>query len=858
MIGRPTRRRFAGTAKAMAGAAFGLLALAAAEARAASFPGPTTSSPITLSRNEKLLFVANPRDNTVSVVCTTDRSILATIRVGKDPRSVAVDPDDAFLFVANAESGSVTVIRILDSSCAGWSATFDRTIRTGSEPWNIVASPDGRRIFVSNSGQDTVTVIDARTRDVVGQVDLRDSLCNEPDRDRHLQPRGLAVTENSRQLYVTRFLSFTTDKRSARQARDVGKEGAVCRLDIDTGSARIRDYRPAQLIALKATLSGFAVDSSGDGSPDPTRAFPNQLQSIVIRGDKAYLPNVAASPESPLVFNNSTQAFVNVIEGVGESLQSDGGAVNLHLGARDPEPGRKRLFFANPWAIGFTNQKGAGSAYVVSSGADVLVKLDVDRDGALDFTVDADTTRYVDLNDPEDSATAGANAGKNPLGIAVTRDGSRAFVANYVSGNVSIVNLGNDRVSQVFQTAALPVSGSRAEEILVGAEMFFSSRGHFNRPSGTSVSTDERLSAEGWQNCASCHFNGWTDGVVWSFGSGPRKSVNLAGSFNPQNRNQQKVLNYSAIFDEIEDFELNIRNVSGPGGVATPLPCSSAPPDVSAFDPNHGLLIGDDGDVNRAPCVINAFAKANAGRQEVTVDPVGATPAVKALTALKNWVKFAVRVPNGPLDSDEIDGGVPASDLREGRKLFRQQQCQSCHGGGLWSSSVKNFVSPPAGKEIACEVDLAAAAPPNSKCVKAPVFGDPVAVQFLSDFLRNVGSFNLGVRGEGNGIGGDIGAPEKAAATLVAGVSQPPKDGLGVDYNQDRRGLGFSPQSLLGVHAVQPYMHNGACESLACVVGDRRHRTGAGVLPDVLDTAAKRAAVVRFLESIDAETQPFD
>ena len=71
----------------------------------------------------------------------------------------------------------------------------------------------------------------------------------------------------------------------------------------------------------------------------------------------------------------------------------------------------------------------------------------------------------------------------------------------------------------------------------VGAEMFFSSRGHFIRPGGTTVSTDERLSSEGWQACSSCHFNGWTDGVVWQFGAGPRKSVNLAGTFNPQNRN---------------------------------------------------------------------------------------------------------------------------------------------------------------------------------------------------------------------------------------------------------------------------------------------------------------------------------
>ena len=49
----------------------------------------------------------------------------------------------------------------------------------------------------------------------------------------------------------------------------------------------------------------------------------------------------------------------------------------------------------------------------------------------------------------------------------------------------------------------------------VGAEMFFSGRGHFAGPPGLTVSTDERLSQDGWQNCASCHFKGLTDGVVW-------------------------------------------------------------------------------------------------------------------------------------------------------------------------------------------------------------------------------------------------------------------------------------------------------------------------------------------------------
>ena len=52
-------------------------------------------------------------------------------------------------------------------------------------------------------------------------------------------------------------------------------------------------------------------------------------------------------------------------------------------------------------------------------------------------------------------------------------------------------------------------------------------------------------------------------------------------------------------------------------------------------------------------------------------------------------------------------------------------------------------------------------------------------------------------------------------------------------------------------------MHNGACESIACVVGDKKHRTGNGRFPDTLAGAANQALVVRFVESIDRATTPF-
>ena len=105
------------------------------------------------------------------------------------------------------------------------------------------------------------------------------------------------------------------------------------------------------------------------------------------------------------------------------------------------------------------------------------------------------------------------------------------------------------------------------------------------------------------------------------------------------------------------------------------------------------------------------------------------------------------------------------------------------------------------------------------------------------------------------GIGLNVGANEKASAALVSGLAGVQKDALGRDYNGDGRGIGYNVQSLLGVAMVQPYMHNGACESLACVVRDVKHRTGNFTITDFLDTPQKRNELTTFLESIDADTQ---
>jgi hypothetical protein len=123
--------------------------------------------------------------------------------------------------------------------------------------------------------------------------------------------------------------------------------------------------------------------------------------------------------------------------------------------------------------------------------------------------------------------------------------------------------------------------------------------------------------------------------------------------------------------------------------------------------------------------------------------------------------------------------------------------------------------------------------------------------QFLYQYLKNIQSYGLNVAGSGNAVAGfpAIGGVETDSAGLKA---------LGYDFNGDGKGSGYSIPSLLGTYSLQPYYHNGACETLRCVVSDVNHRSaGLSTLQDPLFDPKARQLLVKFIESIDTNTDPF-
>ncbi len=124
------------------------------------------------------VYVANCGSNTVSVIQTSDNTVVATVDVGGCPSGVAI-PNDSSVFVANSGGNSVSVIKISDN-------TVVATVDVGIAPEGITVGPEGTNIYVANSGSNTVNI-----------MCVEDPMCGLVTIDVGEVPVGIASSQNS-------------------------------------------------------------------------------------------------------------------------------------------------------------------------------------------------------------------------------------------------------------------------------------------------------------------------------------------------------------------------------------------------------------------------------------------------------------------------------------------------------------------------------------------------------------------------------------------------------------------------------------------------------------------------------------
>jgi YVTN family beta-propeller protein len=752
------------------------------------------STTLALSSDNAHVWSVNPDSDSVSLLeVAGDRNRkLAEVPVGDEPRCVAITPDDKKVYVTNAVSGTVSVID------AGARHVI-KTIAAGTEPTGCALTLDGAKLYVANFSSDDVSVIDTRSDTVVKTITGVGA-----------KPRAIAVAEvgGKTKVYVTQFLAqLVDDARSIdqKEGRDDGREGRVTLIDAATDSV-------TKTIKLAAKATGFQSDGSTldkivfDGTANTkvnTLAFPNQLESIVVRGNRAYLPNTASSPNGPVKFNVNVQSFVSVID-IDADQEAADETFNMNKGVQLEAVGKK-LFPTNPSALAF-KRSGALEGFVLSRATDRLVRLVLDANNRP--TINAplaagDPGNVVRIEVGVEAA--GDTRNSSPEGVAINANDTRAYVMNLVSRDVSVIDIsGNDptKYKEITRIAssALPTDAF-ALQVLRGKELFNTSIG----PEGTNDNAKKpagRMSDFGWGSCYGCHPRGLTDGVTWMFGDGPRQTISMESTAaHPQlpvmganvNANfapllpafHQRALNWSAVRDEIQDFELNIRNVSGGQGL------------IALKDP-----FGDRAAVD--PCVFNLRFAVNAActdaaREAETAITTGRDADLDAIAA---YIAFGIRAPVTPTKANDLD-------VVTGRALFAGANCQGCHGGANWTASTLDFAPPPAAAEI-------------------------TAGQ-LTRFLCKAGTFDAALANElkGGAVAGQLNTDGANGA------------------------LGINIPSLLSVFSAAPFFHSGAAPTLGDVLANVQHRSLGTLGVDTLTNPADRAKVAKFVGSIDASTPTF-
>lgn len=251
---------------------------------------------------------------------------------------------------------------------------------------------------------------------------------------------------------------------------------------------------------------------------------------------------------------------------------------------------------------------------------------------------------FIDVRDRYGARRSAADlkeAGLGPRGSVLGPDG-KLFVHGWLSRSIVVFDVGQILASVDFaavRLAEIPVVATEAlaPEALAGKRIFYDSE-------------DTRMTVEGYVSCATCHFDGFEDGRVWDFtdrGEGLRNNISLLG----RRGTGHGPVHWSANFDEIQDFEHDIRAAFGGFGFL----------DDPAFDTSAwGTPLG-------AP-------------------KAGASADLDALAAFVGSLDAVHRSPFREADGSLTDDG------EAGEEIFARLGCDTCHAGPDFTDSATGVV----------------------------------------------------------------------------------------------------------------------------------------------------------------------
>jgi DNA-binding beta-propeller fold protein YncE len=531
---------------------------------------PTHSSNIV--GNATHVFSVNPDSGSVAAIDATTLKKTWEARVGTEPRTLAVAPDGRVWVTVQGEDKLVA----LDALDGRLSASVQ--LPYGSAPHGIVFTPDRQAGLVTLEGRSAVMSFDPATGAERASIVLAGDV------------RGIAVTGDSTQAFVTRF----------RSRMDRGEVHRVS----------LREHGKAMSLLQTVALR---VDTKTVDAENRARGVPNYLHQVVISPDgrRAVLPSkkdniVGGSFRDgrPLAHDTTVRSIVSQI-----ALQPAAAA----------EVFAEQLDF---------NDRAPARAAVYSPNGDTL------------FVAQMEGNRIAIVDAYNRSVRGEIETGRAPHGLYVDAHRQRLYVNNFLGRSVGVYDIAQVLSAQALAARPLATVATVAveplpEAVLRGKRLFYNA-------------ADRRMSRDNYMSCASCHADGGDDGMVWDFtqrGEGLRRTIKLLGR---QGLGHGRA-HWSANFDELQDFEHDIRGAFGGAG----------------FMSNADF--------------------------EATSDPLGAPKAGRSgdlddlaayLTSLSRHGRSPARRPDGSLSADAV----------RGKHLFATMQCASCHAGATMRDGLRHDV----------------------------------------------------------------------------------------------------------------------------------------------------------------------
>ncbi|MEW6431237.1 MAG: c-type cytochrome [Myxococcota bacterium] len=486
--------------------------------------GSSAGGSLALSKDDALLYAADPDLDTVFVVDVKTQSLVRQVKVGRMPEKLLVAPDDT-IYVANRLDRSVSVLR------PGEAAEAAR-LQAGVEPVGLAVSSDAKTLYVVNATSrtdsefGTLMAFDTETRTLKWETPVGH------------EPRGITLLGDGRAV-VSLFKDGdvvyvdTAKGELVKSGTDVFAQLNRVALGLDPNLGGGKDVplppeptfpgvgpltsRPRGVEALLTSHDGTQVFAASLVSTDGILATGSGTDPLggptdpnnAGYGGGACGATAVASP-AILTFTADGQAQVDDLSTCGGDVVNPGGRPPTLLTSNIPgvpvqgpraltlDPTGTFVFVANydsnNVAIVPTAVKGSPSAFGVDQPAP--------RPDRSNFGAGGSVTQLV-------------NVGAGPSGIAVTRDGTKAFVFNAFDHSVSLLEQVNGRVSNT-RTVTLG-QDVLPPDAVAGRKLFFSAvDSRMNNPS-TGIS------------CGTCHLEGREDGHVWNFPDGPRQTPSLSG-----------------------------------------------------------------------------------------------------------------------------------------------------------------------------------------------------------------------------------------------------------------------------------------------------------------------------------------